>query len=433
MRVFVFFVFAAALILLPKPLLAQSVFTDEAQRIYQAHGGAVYQVQVIDQASGRKAGIGSAFQMTASGHLATNYHVVAEALAKPAANKLEYLHENGTRGAARILAADVVNDLAILSMEKPGPVFVALGTSDLRKGTRLFSLGNPHDIGFTIVEGIYNGPASEGFTDKIHFSGAINPGMSGGPALGYDGRVAGINVMTGGNQIGFLVPVEALKNLSAMISKNAATDDFVLRASALLQEQLVAYQNKNIGSLLESAARWEQQSFGPVRVPGRIHPAFKCWGAAQHRDKDPFTHFFSVCDNQEELYLGDDFETGVIQYRYDLITAKDDLYAARFASYYEDRYLSAAGGYNAGEDHVTNFSCHDDFISTGDLRWKTSFCARRYKRFPDLHDAHLYMALVNAEKQGVIITLSAEGVTRENALSLTGAFLSSVRPQGDAP
>ena len=51
----------------------------------------------------------------------------------------------------------------------------------LPKGERLYSMGNPLDLGFTIVEGTYNGPVERSYNERIHFSGAINPGMSGGP------------------------------------------------------------------------------------------------------------------------------------------------------------------------------------------------------------------------------------------------------------
>ncbi len=53
--------------------------TDEAQRVYGAYGDAIYQVQTIDLTSGKKSSIGSGFQFTADGLVATNYHVVASA------------------------------------------------------------------------------------------------------------------------------------------------------------------------------------------------------------------------------------------------------------------------------------------------------------------------------------------------------------------
>ena len=51
----------------------------------------------------------------------------------------------------------------------------------LPKGERIYAMGNPLDLGFTIVEGTYNGLVDKSYDERIHFSGAINPGMSGGP------------------------------------------------------------------------------------------------------------------------------------------------------------------------------------------------------------------------------------------------------------
>ncbi|HYD18817.1 MAG TPA: hypothetical protein VEF76_10100, partial [Patescibacteria group bacterium] len=53
--------------------------TDEAQGIWEKYGDAIYQVQVIDLASDKKNSIGSGFQFTKDGMMATNYHVVSEA------------------------------------------------------------------------------------------------------------------------------------------------------------------------------------------------------------------------------------------------------------------------------------------------------------------------------------------------------------------
>lgn len=412
----------------PAAMTAAPPMTDAAERMYQEHGTAVYQVQVIDRASGKKAAIGSGFQIDTDGLMATNYHVVSDMINRPANNRLEYLHEDGTRGVLTLVGVDVVNDLALLRMDKAGPAFVALGTSNLRKGTRVFALGNPHDIGFTIVEGIHNGMASDTFHDKIHFSGAINQGMSGGPALSADGRVVGINVMTGGNQIGFLVPVEALAALVQKYNSNAEAGDFLARAHADIEAQLDASQSTIIKAMLDPAHKWDGMTFGPLSLPGRLHPALKCWGAPAHEDKDPYTHFWSTCYNEDSLFLSDTFETGVYFYRYDLVTPSPEMWTARFYSFYEGLYSSSLESSNAAEGDVSNFKCHDGFVDQAGHRFKTSYCVRQYVKYPTLFDAHLYMAMVDAPRTGVVITVNALGVTRDNAQAFMNRFVSEIAP-----
>lgn len=427
MRILLFALLILFQAVMPAAAEMPTHITDEAEQVYKKYGDAIYQVQVIDLASTKKSSIGSGFQIDDSGYLATNYHVVAEAIQRPADNRLEYLHDNGERGMLTIVTADVVHDLALLKMDKPGANALQLGTSRLPKGTKLFSLGNPHDIGFTIIEGTFNGLSQDSFIDRIHFSGSLNPGMSGGPALGHDGRVAGINVATAGNQISFLVPVEYL---SALIdrTKESTAENFLPAAPRLLQEQLVDQQKGNIDRLLK--ADWEQIDFGPVSLPGRIDPVFKCWGAPGHEEKDPFTYFRTTCAVDENIFLDENFTTGGIQYRYDLITGKDELNTARFYAFYEDQYKEPLGsGAETRERDVTNFDCNSKFVTIAGKKWKSAFCVRQYKKYPDLYDMHFYLALLGNGKQGLLTALVAEGVTSQNALALSQSFMAHIHPR----
>ncbi len=408
----------------PKPA---PEITDEAQRIWQKYGEALYQVQVIDLASDKKNSIGSGFQFSASGMMATNYHVVAEAVQRHESNRLEYLDDKGRRGSLKVLVADVGHDLAIVQMDPPGPAFVELGKSDLPKGTRLFSLGNPHDISFTIIEGTHNGVSRESFIDKIHFSGSLNPGMSGGPVLGHDGKVVGVNVSTAGNAISFLVPVEPLKQLASDLAAQKPGYDFIANSSQYIEDQLLQAQEKVVSKLL--ADKWETVPFGPFMVPGRINNAFKCWGDTMkdENDKQAYERFSrSTCMTSDRLYLDNDFDTGLFMYRYDHLTAHDRLALPRFYSYYKSQYNMPLGTGDAAEENVTNYDCNNAFVDIAGRRFKSSFCVRQYRKYPKLYDLQLYMALVGGERQGFMVTQVAEGVSKENALKLSGKFMESI-------
>lgn len=408
----------------PPPAAAHAI-TDEAQRIWEKWGEAIYQVQTIDLNSGKKSSIGSGFQFSADGLIATNYHVVAAAIQRPESNRLEYLHDTLGRGDLKVLTADVVHDLAILKMEQPGKVFVEPGQSALPKGARLFSLGNPHDIGFTIIEGTYNGVNRESFIDKIHFSGSLNPGMSGGPALGHNGRVVGVNVSTAGNQISFLVPVEPLKDLLAAYRAEKEGFDFIKEASAHIEAQLLKMQQKNVDRLL--AQKWESVAFGDFMMPGRVNTAFKCWGDTRDEEKLPVIYYPSGCNSQDRLFLDNEFTTGVMLYRYDRIVGKPKISLPRFYHYYENQYGMPINTRNASsEDDVTNFDCNNGFVDIEGKRWKSSFCVRQYKKYRKLYDMHLYMALVDEGKTGLMVTQIAEGISRENALKLAGKFIGEI-------
>ncbi|MDD9900684.1 MAG: serine protease [Alphaproteobacteria bacterium] len=400
--------------------------TDAAQRVFDAYGDAIYQIQVMDIASGKKNGIGSGFQFTADGLLATNYHVVSGAIRRPHENRIEFLHDKYGKGALTIMAADVVHDLAILKMEKPGDVHVQLGTQDLRKGARLFALGNPRDIGFTIIEGTYNGFLQDSFIDKIHFSGSLNPGMSGGPALSHDGLVYGINVATAGNQISFLVPVEALRALHAQMPEEGwqGNDGFI-------EDQLLAQQKKVIDTIL--AADWDAVPFGPLMVPGRVHDAVRCWGESAHEERDPFRYTRSACATQDNIYIDDGFVTGKMTYRYEHMAGRGDMTLPRFYGFYEAQYRLPPGEALGREDDVENFDCNTRFVNVAQRVWKASLCVRPYRRYKDLYDMQMHMAMLAEGMEGLLISLDMKGLSRENIRKVAGRFLSSVTvPEKDA-
>jgi len=60
-----------------------------------------------------------------------------------------------------LLGVDLPNDLAIVRLDKHDAPFFAFDeramAGDLPRGERLYSMGNPLDLGFTIVEGTFNG------------------------------------------------------------------------------------------------------------------------------------------------------------------------------------------------------------------------------------------------------------------------------------
>jgi len=181
----------------------------DTSSIYEEVESSVYQVRVINIETGKKVAIGSAFVVRRTDILATNYHVVSEYVNDPDVFRLEYLSTDGKSGPLELLDLDVIHDLAVVRSNKPmgNPLAIAKVPD---KGVRLFSLGNPLDLGFSIVTGTNNGILEQDEDGNIFFSGSLNKGMSGGPTLDESGKVVGINVATRGNSLGFLVPSKYL-------------------------------------------------------------------------------------------------------------------------------------------------------------------------------------------------------------------------------
>ena len=194
-------------------LISHVVLANTASEIFQRQRLQVYQVQVIDRASGDTFSFGSGFQISADGHVATNFHVIASYLHQPEKYRMQLLKQDESTVDLKLLDIDVVHDLAIVFSSELGSDFMQLSSDKLANGDRLYSMGNPHNLGMTIIEGTYNGFVKHLRHQRILFSGSLNPGMSGGPAFNAKGEVIGINVAKGSEQISFLVPVNNLINL----------------------------------------------------------------------------------------------------------------------------------------------------------------------------------------------------------------------------
>jgi len=206
---------------LPQPATAQSIgspssasaeLSATAERIYASTRPSLLQVRTLVEAAGRQSSVGSGFLVSADGLAITNYHVVSQYALEPKTYRLEFARPDGTHGALSLLAIDIADDLAVVRLEGADlphmdfdPVAVA---GELPRGERIYAMGNPLDLGFTIVEGTYNGLVERSYNERVQFTGAINPGMSGGPAVTDSGKVVGINVAKrlDGELVSFLVP-----------------------------------------------------------------------------------------------------------------------------------------------------------------------------------------------------------------------------------
>ncbi|MFL6524417.1 MAG: S1C family serine protease [Nitrososphaera sp.] len=170
--------------------------------------------------------LGSGFIYDNSGHVVTNYHVVA------GVNDISVTFVDGTVYRASVVGTDQYSDLAVLHVEEDVPTDklkpLPLGnSSSLRVGQEVVAIGNPFGLSGSMTEGIVSGlnrlipvyqdplsnVAAPAFSipDVIQTDAAINPGNSGGPLLDMEGEVIGINSAifstTGGFAgIGFAIP-----------------------------------------------------------------------------------------------------------------------------------------------------------------------------------------------------------------------------------
>ena len=395
-----------------------------AQNLFGQYRTALYQIKIIELKSGNKSSIGSGFQIDSSGNVVTNYHVVSEYVYNPDKFRIEYLAHDGSEGQLQLVDVDVVNDLALVrkvTLSKQESAF-PIAHSLPAQGSAIYSLGNPHDLGMIVVPGTFNGLKKSSFYQRIHFTGSINPGMSGGPVVNKLGEVMGVNVATAGNQIGFLIPLvkiqELLKSQDSPVLENA-------QLKPRIQQQLLANQ-KTLFSLLNNQP-WQTSELGEALIPSKITDFIACWGGSNTSDKEAL--YLSVenrCQLDEQIYLHHELRTGGVEVEFEWLDGKS-LGEHRFYNFYSQSITGAGAGNNATKTDVTNFICEQDKVTNINVVTnKTVMCLRAYKDFEKLYDVLFVAATLDHSQQGLISHFTLAGVSKESALVFTQKFMDAI-------
>jgi S1-C subfamily serine protease len=166
-------------------------------------------------------GTGSGFIWDDAGHIVTNLHVIegtTEAIVKLS---------DGRDYKAALVGASPSHDIAVLRIgvgsKRPPPIPVG-SSHDLKVGQRVFAIGNPFGLDWSLTTGIVSAldRSLEGDSvtveHLIQTDAAINPGNSGGPLLDSAGRLIGMNTAiyspSGASAgVGFAVPVDTVNRV----------------------------------------------------------------------------------------------------------------------------------------------------------------------------------------------------------------------------
>ena len=104
-------------------------------------------------------------------------------------------------------------DLALFQLPADHcPHLVAGNSARLAQGERLYTIGNPSGLVYSVTSGVFSGERGSGDERVLQTDAPINQGNSGGPLVTENGRVVGINskVLSGAQGIGFAIPIEAV-------------------------------------------------------------------------------------------------------------------------------------------------------------------------------------------------------------------------------
>lgn len=410
-----------AILLSLMTLLTFAAMANQAEQVFKEYSPALVQIKSINIESGQKSSIGTGFFINQDGVIITNYHVVSSFVQNPEKYRLEFIDKDDLNYPVAVLAVDVVNDLALLKSQDHPEIKFNLAKAAPTKGEGLFALGNPHDLGMIVVPGTYNGIKQNSFYQRIHFTGAINPGMSGGPTVNEAGHVVGINVATAGNQIGFLVPVEKLWRLIERYQNTDSNFDLI----ADIRVQLVENQNKLFSHLLNS--NWQIGELGTAKVPNNIAKVMPCWGDSnKQKNKVLFTQASANCSLGESVYLSSEHSTGYAQLGFSWIQS-NKLSQMQLAQLYEVNLNNRYGSNNAGSDDVSNYHCSESLVeNTKQAEIKASTCVRAYRKYQGLFDVSYSAVLMGKDNQALIAKYVLQGVTEQTATKFYQKFVEQV-------
>ncbi|MFN3304425.1 MAG: serine protease [Roseateles sp.] len=393
-----------------------------ARRLYERSKGQLLQIRTLLKMQDSQASVGSGFLVSDDGHIVTNYHVISQFALEPESYRLRYATTDGQGGALELLDFDARRDLALLravgdGLKGRGALAFRPLQSPLAKGERIYSMGNPHDVAFAVVEGNYNGLVDRSFDPLIYYAGGINPGMSGGPVLDEDGLVVGVNVSTMlfSQQVSFLVPGEFAAQL---VQRSLDAKPIRTAAWSRLRDQLTRYQDELVTRFL--AMPWQSANHERYRLPVPKQDFMRCWGRGTPADTKGLDFERSQCRMDHAIFVGGNLQTGWLDMSHEAYDG-DKLGALRFARQYSRSFRNERLG--SSDKTRTAPYCKEQFVDRAGLPLRAVVCLRAYRKLEGLHDVTILVTTVDASTQGALGRFDARGVSFDNALKLAAHYL----------
>lgn len=411
------------------PAAIESSTTLTGKNVLDKARASVVQIRAYYGDNTEKASHGSGFVVGPRGLAITNYHVVSDLVLHPEKYRLEYRSPDDRKGRVELMAVDVLNDVALVRLADHAPPPLPLRREIPAKGDRAYSVGYPLDVGLTITEGVSNGLVEDAFDERLHYAGALNPGMSGGPALDDQGRVIGVNVSAYRfeQNVSFFVPA---RHAAALLDAAAAADKPMDPKDA--RKEVGRQLHRHAARLLERMpAELPVTAVQGVSLPTKLTPFFDC-GAGGDPDSDaPVQSQGSQCAAKAGIYVARRVVTGDIGFNHRWLTTTR-LGAWRFARHMQSQvpYVRSAGGW--GKQDFGPYACTQRVVRNRGIDLAATICARAYRRFDGLFDLNLRVTSSHRDQQAFTSALSLTGMPFEPAMAFIERWLAAIGPAGEA-
>lgn len=413
------------------PVAPAAAVSPSAQRLYERARSQLLQVRTLLKGQDSQASVGSGFVVSADGLIVTNYHVVSQVALQPERYRLVYTRVDGREGELQLLGFDAIHDLALVRALAPGngpragtsttagePLGFRSASDPLAPGERIYSLGNPLDVGFAVMEGNYNGLVERSFYPSIFFGGSLSSGMSGGPALDEQGRVIGVNVATrrDGQQVSFLVPAGFAQGL---VERARGAKPITAPVYPALTAQLLAHQDAVTQRFL--AQPWRSAGHPQYRIPVPQESFMRCWGRSTPADSKGLEFERSDCEMDTQVFVSGALATGSLGVRHEAYDGRK-LGWLRFAERHSTSFANESFS-RGNRREFTAPRCHERFVEQAGLPLRAVLCLSAYKRLVGLYDLSVLVATVDEDRIGAQGRLDARGMSFDNAMKLAEHYL----------
>ncbi|MGA7673350.1 MAG: trypsin-like peptidase domain-containing protein [Nitrolancea sp.] len=142
----------------------------------------------------------------------TNHHVVQ-------GDSATVVFADGREATGEVIGRDPHNDIVALRVSGASETASIGDSTSLRIGQVVLAVGHPMGIEHAVTMGIISGlPSAADQRAMIRSDLHLNPGNSGGPLIGVDGSVIGINAMVAGPGTALSVPEQTVRAFLARVT-----------------------------------------------------------------------------------------------------------------------------------------------------------------------------------------------------------------------
>jgi hypothetical protein len=395
------------------------------QEVFAAVKDSVVQIRTLLKGSQSQNSIGSGFYVSDDGLIVTNYHVASSYALEPQTYDMEYVASNGDHGAVTLLAIDVLHDLALLQRKGSALPYLHFHATPAAKGEKLFSFGNPNDLGQVVIDGVNNGLREHSFYDVIHFTGAINGGMSGGPVVEKSGELVGINVASMGQSRGFLVPAQFA---SALLTRWRGHPVVVPKFRPEIARQLKDHSAALIARLTSKPL--PTQASEGYAIPDSPDNYIRCWANESNEAKVFYTVKSYHCSGRAAVYVEDGMTLGDVFFNTSVYHS-NILDPFRFGRVLERNYgwLDEAN-FEIPSEHFTKYACNDSIVKLKGMSVKAALCVRAYRKFPGIYDMKLKVVSLGAKTHAIISKLDLNGIAYADGMRMVKFYMGALKWNG---